>query len=97
MTWAGIQGWLPEPMVVHDPWSRWAATAAACVLIAVVHRIELVRLRGALDSAHTDPRHRVPGAHQQADDAVGARRGPAPRVCRRMKKGPRCRGPALEA
>lgn len=54
VTWATTLGWLPEPLVVHTPWSKWLATAAACGLLAALQRLEVHRLRTAVSTARTE-------------------------------------------
>ncbi|MBL8136820.1 MAG: response regulator [Acidobacteria bacterium] len=62
---ATTTGWLPAPAVEHSPWSRWLTTSMACVLVAIVQRLELHRLR-ASNAAVNAELERSEAAQRQA-------------------------------
>jgi signal transduction histidine kinase/ActR/RegA family two-component response regulator len=71
LIWAGQAGWLPTPWVRHTTWSRWLTAAAACTLFAVVQRLELKRLRTAVEAAQAELTRRE---HAQVEVARGEAR-----------------------
>ena len=44
---ATARGWVTAPWLVHTPVNAWLTTTTACVLVAVVQWLEVVRLRGS--------------------------------------------------
>ena len=44
---ATSRGWIPEPWVVHSPWSIWLTTSGAALLVALVQWLEVHRLRAS--------------------------------------------------
>lgn len=65
MTWAGTRGWMPDPWVAHTPWSAWATTAAASLLLALMQWFEWGRMGAALTAAR-DEAGRSNQAQQEA-------------------------------
>lgn len=65
MTSAAVAGLLPSPWVEHTAWSQWLTTSVACLLLAAVQRLEVDRLRSALDAAR-DQLRRSEAAQQLA-------------------------------